>query len=109
MVKFKRVIAGIGLALLLLTCTPIKALAYYGGNRSSGASCYEYGDLIYSGAAWNYSESIYKSTSFKFTRNKELLMSKTAYKTRVTGFVIDDLRVGKKYTTVFSWSRGPRK
>ncbi|MFC4387857.1 hypothetical protein ACFOZ1_08540 [Gracilibacillus marinus] len=79
------------------------------GSASSGASSEEVFQIKYNGAAWNYSNSNYKSTSFKYTRNGRTLLSKTAYSGKVTGSVWDDIRWGDKYTTKFSWSRGARK
>ncbi|SDD32291.1 hypothetical protein SAMN05421663_10943 [Terribacillus halophilus] len=79
------------------------------GNSSSGASSVESFQIKYNGAAWNYSNSAYKSTSFKYTRNGRTLLSKTAYTSKVTGSVWDDLRWGDKYTTKFTWSRGAKK
>ncbi|MDQ0480278.1 hypothetical protein [Hathewaya limosa] len=43
--------------------------------------------VIYDGAAWNYSESDYKNASFKYTRNGKTLLSKTATSGKVTGSV----------------------
>ncbi|MEH7201677.1 hypothetical protein [Bacillus safensis] len=79
------------------------------GNSSSGASSVESWQIIYNGAAWNYSKSKYKSTSFKYTRDGRTLLTKTAYRGKVTGSVMDDLRWGNKYTTKFTWKRGARK
>lgn len=79
------------------------------GNSSSGASSVEKFEIRYNGAAWNYKNSLYKSTSFKYTRDKRTLLSKTAYSSKVEGSVWDDLRWGDKYTTIFSWSRGAKK
>jgi hypothetical protein len=79
------------------------------GNSSSGASSVESFQIKYDGAAWNYSSSPYRSTSFKYTRNGRTLLSKTAYSSKVTGSVWDDLRWGDKYTTKFSWNRGALK
>lgn len=79
------------------------------GNSSSGASTKEVLEIRYNGAAWNYSGSAYKSTSFKYSRNGKTLMNKTAYSSKVTGSVWDDLRWGDKYTTKFTWSRGAKK
>ncbi|MCD8794991.1 hypothetical protein MUA77_12720 [Mammaliicoccus sciuri] len=76
------------------------------GNASSGASSNESMQIKYNGAAWNYSKSKYKSTSFKYARNGRTLMSKTAYNGKVTGSVWDDVRWGDKYNTKFTWSRG---
>jgi hypothetical protein len=79
------------------------------GDSSSGASSVESFQIKYDGAAWNYSSSKYKSTSFKYTRDGRTLLSKTAYNGKVTGSVWDDLRWGDKYTTYFSWWRGALK
>jgi hypothetical protein len=79
------------------------------GNSASGASSVESFQIKYDGAAWNYSSSPYRSTSFKYTRNSRTLLSKTAYSSKVTGSVWDDLRWGDKYTTYFSWNRGALK
>lgn len=80
------------------------------GNSATGASSVETYQVKYEGAAWNYSTSPYKSTSFKYTRDGRTLLSKTAYSTKVTGSVWDDLiRWGDKYTTHFSWNRGALK
>lgn len=85
------------------------ALAASFGNASSGASTEEVFQIRYNGAAWNYTSSPYVSTGFKYTRDGRTLLSKTAYSTRVTGSVWDDLRWGDKYTTKFNWNRGARK
>lgn len=79
------------------------------GNDNSGASSVEVFQVKYNGAAWNYSKSNYKSTSFKYTRDGRTLLSKTAYSSKVTGSVWDDIRWGDKYTTKFNWSRGAKK
>lgn len=79
------------------------------GNSSSGASTKESFQIKYDGAAWNYSSSPYKSTSFTYSRNGKTLMNKVAYSSKVTGSVWDDLRWGDKYTTKFNWNRGARK
>lgn len=79
------------------------------GTSSSGASTEESFQIKYNGAAWNYSSSKYKSTSFKYTRDGRTLLSKVAYSSKVTGSVWDDLRWGDKYTTKFSWARGALK
>ncbi|GAA5417549.1 hypothetical protein Pryu01_02623 [Paraliobacillus ryukyuensis] len=79
------------------------------GNSSSGASSVEVFQVKYNGAAWNYSSSPYKWTMFKYTRNGRTLLSRTAYSSKVTGSVWDDIRWGDKYTTKFSWDRGARK
>lgn len=39
--------------------------------------------VIYDGAAWNYSGSGYKNASFKYTRNGKILLSKTLPEERV--------------------------
>ena len=85
------------------------ALAATFGNKYSGASSKEVFQIKYNGAAWNYSNSPYKYTMFKYSRNGRTLLSKTAYTTKVTGSVWDDLRWGDKYTTKFNWKRGARK
>lgn len=79
------------------------------GNSSSGASSTESFQIRYDGAAWNYSSSPYKSTSFTYSRNGRTLMNKVAYNGKVTGSVWDDLRWGDKYTTKFNWNREARK
>ncbi|MED3625355.1 hypothetical protein P4482_07650 [Neobacillus thermocopriae] len=79
------------------------------GDSTSGASSEESFQIKYNGAAWNYSKSKYQYTSFKYTRDGRTLLSKTAYNGKVTGSVWDDLRWGDKYTTYFSWKRGPLK
>lgn len=79
------------------------------GNASSGASSVEVFQIKYNGAAWNYSHSNYRSTSFKYSRNGRTLLRKTAYNSKVTGSVWDDIRWGDKYTTEFAWYRGARK
>lgn len=94
---------------LAITTPSVTANAATFGNSNSGASSTESMQIRYTGAAWNYSKSPYKSTSFKYTRNGKTLLSKTAYNGKVTGSVWDDLRWGNKYTTKFSWSRGSRK
>ena len=85
------------------------ALAASFGSSSSGASSVESLQIRYNGAAWNYSNSPYKSTSFKYVRNGKTLTNKVAYNGKVTDSVWDDLRWGDKYTTKFSWDRGARK
>ncbi|UTR14254.1 hypothetical protein MM221_17055 [Salipaludibacillus sp. LMS25] len=79
------------------------------GNSNSGASSTEVFEVRYNGAAWNYAASPYKYTSFKYTRDGRTLLSKTAYSSKVTGSVWDDIRWGDKYTTKFNWSRGARR
>lgn len=103
--KFKKVSIGLALSLSLVLGTG-SAFAKSFGNPSSGASSKESYQIRYDGAAWNYKSSPYKSTSFKYARNGRTLMSKTAYSSKVTGSVWDDLRWGDKYNTKFSWSRG---
>lgn len=77
------------------------------GNKKNGASSYESFQVLYNGKAWNYRNSGYKYASFKYTRNKRTLLTKTAYNGTVSGSVWDDLiHWGDKYTTHFSWSRG---
>ncbi|BCU51839.1 hypothetical protein ACUW9N_000016 [Staphylococcus auricularis] len=83
--------------------------AYTYGNAASGASTDESWNIKYNGAAWNYSKSKYRSTSFKYVRSGRTLMIKTAYNGKVTGSVWDDIRWGKKYNTKFYWFRGARK
>ena len=79
------------------------------GNKYSGASTEEVLQIRYDGAAWNYKQSPYKSTSFIYTRNGKVLLQRTAFNGKVTGSVWDDIRWGSKFTTKFSWWRGPRK
>lgn len=79
------------------------------GNSSSGAATVESYQIKYDGAAWNYSSSPYRSTSFKYRRGNQTLLSRTAYTGRVSGSVWDDLRWGEKYKTIFTWSRGARR
>lgn len=77
------------------------------GNFRSGASSIESYEYIYDGAAWNYYNSAYDWTSFKYSRDGRTLLSKTSYSSRVEGTVNDDLRWGDKYRTIFNWNRGP--
>lgn len=79
------------------------------GNSVSGASTVESFQIKYNGAAWNYKNSPYKSTSFRYKRANRTLLTKTAYSGKVTGSVWDDVRWGEKYKTIFSWWRGSRK
>jgi hypothetical protein len=99
-------------ALLLVGTIGVSAntasAATFGGS-SSGASSVESFQLRYDGAAWNYSNSLYKSTSFKYKRDGRTLTSKTAYSTKVTDSVWDSLIPGDSHTTYFSWSRGAMK
>ncbi|TKD70755.1 hypothetical protein [Pseudalkalibacillus hwajinpoensis] len=76
------------------------------GYSASGASSVESYEIRYDGAAWNYYSSPYKWTSFKYSRDGRTLLSKTAYSSKVTGSVYDDLRWGDKYNTKFNWNRG---
>lgn len=103
--KFVRSLLVIG----ILGLGTVTAFAASYGDSTSGASTKESFQIKYDGAAWNYSSSKYKSTSFKYTRDGRTLLSKTAYSSKVTGSVWDDLAWGDKYTTYFSWSRGARR
>lgn len=109
MKKNMKKIARLLLVVGILGFGSITAFAASFGDSSSGASSTESYQIRYTGAAWNYSSSNYKSTSFKYTRDGKTLMSKTAYDSKVTGSVWDDLLWGEKYTTKFYWSRGARK
>lgn len=77
------------------------------GDSNSGASSVESYQIKYDGAAWNYAGSRWQSTSFKYTRNGKTLLSRTAYSSKVTGSVWDNLLPGETRTTYFNWSRGP--
>lgn len=94
-------------SIIVMSSTPAFAASF--GDRNSGASSVESFQIRYTGAAWNYPKSKYKSTSFKYARNGRTLMNKIAYNGKVSGSVWDDLRWGKKYNTKFTWARGARK
>lgn len=107
--KFKQVISLLVVVGVLALGGASMAYAASFGNRLSGASSTESFPIKYNGAAWNYSSSPYKSTSFTYVRNGTTLMNKVAYNGKVTGSVWDDLRWGDKYTTKFYWKRGALK
>lgn len=102
----KIVLSGLILSVFSLFSTATVFAATF-GNSVSGASSNEVLQIRYDGSAWNYIDSPYQYTSFSYTRNGKTLMNKTAYNGKVTGSVMDDLRWGDKYTTVFNWKRGP--
>ncbi|MGM9986956.1 MAG: hypothetical protein ACI35O_06965 [Bacillaceae bacterium] len=108
MKKMKKIICS-GLIVGTIGLGTNAAFAASFGNSSSGASSVESFQIKYDGAAWNYSSSAYKSTSFKYARDGRTLLSKTAYSSKVTGSVWDDLRWGDQYTTKFTWNRGSLK
>lgn len=75
------------------------------GTSLNGASSVEVLQVKYDGAAWNYKGSGYKNASFKYTRNGQTLLSRTATNGKVTGSVWDDLlRWGDQYRTIFTWN-----
>ena len=108
-IKFKcnKNIVKILMVLTLVLGVGSVAYASTYGNSMNGASNEEVLQVRYNGAAWNYSGSGYNWASFKYSRNGQTLLTKTAYNGKVTGSVWDDLvRWGEKYTTKFNWNRG---
>lgn len=99
-------------SLLLLTVLSADseiAIATDYGDNISGASTNEVFQIRYDGAAWNYNNSRYVSTSFSYSRNNVTLLTRVAYNGKVTGSVYDNIISGDKYTTYFNWWRGGLK
>ncbi|CDZ23451.1 putative secreted protein [[Clostridium] cellulosi] len=95
------------LALTLMTGLGVVASAQTFGTALNGASNEEIFQVKYNGAAWNYPGSGYHWASFKYSRNGQVLLTKTAYNGRVEGSVWDDLiHWGSAYTTKFNWNHG---
>lgn len=86
-----------------LGCSTVFGASF--GNSKCGASSVEIAQFVYKGTAWNYKGSGYKKAEFRYTRNGKVLMHKVTYNGKVTGYVTDDVRWGKKYTTHFTWNR----
>ena len=94
---------------VFLTLSSSVACAATFGNKYSGASSVETMQVRYTGSAWNYKKSRYKSTYFKYVRGSRTLLYRFVSNGKVTGSVWDDMRWGNKYTTRFYWGHGALK
>ena len=107
MKQIKRRICILLLALSLLILGAFNVYAYEGGDKWNGASNYEYFQVMYKGAAWNYRGSGYNYAWYRYSRNGKTIQYKIAYNGRVSGSVWDNLLVwGNAGRTYFNWNRG---
>ncbi|MDK6863198.1 hypothetical protein [Nosocomiicoccus ampullae] len=104
----KSLIFGSALLFSVTNYDEVHQHAVFGDSRS-GASSVEINGIRYDGAAWNYANSPYESTTFIYSRNGKTILYKTAYNGKVEGSVYDSLIPGKKGKTIFTWTRGPLK